>query len=392
MSNRRTFLKQAGLVTAAAALWKPSDLFAKEEASSVKHAGGSKKLELQWEDFTGVMKYTFNISGSSRSTTPIVITKITWDGYSGYGEAAMPPYLGETAASCHEFYKKVIDNVFPKFDNPFQIEDILKEVDKLTTNNTAAKASIDIALHDLVGNIFGQPWWKIWGFDAKKAPYTCYTIGYDASDDVVNEKITEASWNKIIKVKLGMGEKEDKRMINLIRARDNRPIVIDANQGWTDKYMALDMINWLKERGVEMIEQPMSKYRLDDIAWITERSPLPVMADESCQRLTDIQGLKGAVHGINIKLMKCTGLREAREMITLAEQLHMLLMVGCMTCTSVAISAASQISPKVRWADLDGNYLLGNDCFDGMKLVDGRITLEDKPGLGLTKKPGIIKL
>ncbi len=243
-----------------------------------------------------------------------------------------------------------------------------------------------------MGNIFGQPWWKIWGFNPKDAPYTCYTIGYDASDDMVNTKITEASWNKIIKVKLGMSEAEDKRMINLIRARDQRPIVIDANQGWKDKYYALDMIHWLAERGVEMIEQPMSKLMLDETAWITERSPLPVMADESCQRIYDIPRLKGAFHGINIKLMKCTGLWEARQMITMAEQNHMKLMVGCMTETSVAISAAAQISPKVIWADLDGNYLLGNDCFDGMKLVDGRITLEDKPGLGLTKKPGIISI
>lgn len=391
MSDRRTFLKTAGLLTAGAALWHPSRLFANNAGGSKKKSG-SKKLELAWEDFQGIMKFTFTISGSSRTTTPIVITRLTWDGYEGYGEAAMPPYLGETQASCHEFYKKVAENVLPKFDNPFQIEDIMAAVDKLTTNNTAAKASIDIALHDLVGNIFGQPWWKIWGFNPKDAPYTCYTIGYDESDEMVNEKITEASWNKIIKVKLGMNEAEDKRMINLIRARDSRPIVIDANQGWKDKYYALDMIYWLAERGVEMIEQPLNKLMLDETAWITERSPLPIMADESCQRIYDIPKLKGAFHGINIKLMKCTGLWEARQMITMAEQNHMKLMVGCMTETSVAISAAAQISPKVTWADLDGNYLLGNDCFNGMKLVDGRITLEDKPGLGLTKKPGIISI
>lgn len=391
MSDRRTFLKTAGLLTAGAALWHPSRLFANNAGGSKKKSG-SKKLELAWEDFQGIMKFTFTISGSSRTTTPIVITRLTWDGYEGYGEAAMPPYLGETQASCHEFYKKVAENVLPKFDNPFQIEDIMAAVDKLTTNNTAAKASIDIALHDLVGNIFGQPWWKIWGFNPKDAPYTCYTIGYDESDEMVNEKITEASWNKIIKVKLGMNEAEDKRMINLIRARDSRPIVIDANQGWKDKYYALDMIYWLAERGVEMIEQPLNKLMLDETAWITERSPLPIMADESCQRIYDIPKLKGAFHGINIKLMKCTGLWEARQMITMAEQNHMKLMVGCMTETSVAISAAAQISPKVTWADLDGNYLLGNDCFNGMKLVNGRITLEDKPGLGLTKKPGIISI
>lgn len=390
MTTRRDFLKTAGIITAASAFLKPSDIFAQK--NNPKKISGNKKLQLDWEDFGGIMKFTFTIAGSSRKTTPIVITRLSWNGYAGYGEAAMPPYLGETQASVNEFLKKVVDNVLPKFDNPFAIQDILLEVDKLTTNNTAAKAAVDIALHDLVGNIMGQPWWKMWGFDPAKAPYTSYTIGYDASDDMINTKLDEANWNKIIKVKLGMTEAEDKRMINLIRARDQRPIIIDANQGWKDKYYALDMINWLAEKGITMIEQPMSKYYLDDIAWITERSPLPIIADESCQRLTDIRTLHGAYHGINIKLMKCTGMREAREMVSLAKALHMKLMIGCMTETSIAISAAAQLSPEMEWADLDGNYLLGNDCFDGMKLVDGRITLEDKPGLGLTPKPGIIKL
>lgn len=282
--------------------------------------------------------------------------------------------------------------MLPKFDNPFQIEDIVTAVDKLVTYNPAAKASIDIALHDLVGNILGQPWWKLWGFNPENTPYTCYTIGYDASDEMVNTKLDEASWNKILKVKLGISEAEDKRMINLIRARDNRPIYVDANQGWDDKSYALDMICWLAEKGVKIVEQPMKTQYLDETAWITERSPLPIIADESCQRIYDIPRLQGAFHGINIKMMKCTGMWEARQMITLAEQLHLKLMVGCMNETSVAISAAAQLTPKMQWADLDGNYIINNDCFDGMKLVDGRITLEDKPGLGLTKKPGIISI
>lgn len=389
-TSRRNFLKTMGIATAAAAVFNPANLFANNPAKRNKR-GGSSKLELAWENFTGEMKYTFTISGSSRSSTPIVITRLTWDGYTGYGEAAMPPYLGETQASVHEFLKKVVP-VLEKFDNPFQIEDILIAVDAIATNNTAAKAAVDIALHDLVGNIIGQPWWKIWGFNPNNTPLTSYTIGYDASDDIVYEKIEEASWTKVIKVKLGMSEKEDKRMINLIRSKTDTVICIDANQGWKDKYYALDMINWLAERNVNMIEQPMPKYWLDDAAWVTERSPLPIIADEACQRLIDVPKLKGAYHGINIKLMKCTGMREAREMVSMANSLRMKLMIGCMTETSVAISAAAQLSPKMEWADLDGNVLIANDCFDGMKLNEGRITLEDKPGLGLTKKKGIIKL
>ena len=345
-TTRRDFIRKAGLLTAAAVA-APSALLAgktseTDPAGMVSGTGsgsGKGRLALEWKDFTGVMKHTFTISGSSRSSTPIVITRITWNGYSGFGEASMPPYLGETQASVHEFLKKVQENVLPRFDDPFRIQEIMEETDRLAANNTAAKASVDIALHDLTGRIMGQPWWKIWGFSPENTPYTSFTIGFDDDDEVVKEKTREASWAGILKIKLGMGEEQDKRMIRLVRSiNGDTPICIDANQGWTDRYMALDMIAWLKENGVTMIEQPMSKYDLDSHAWLCERSPLPIIADESCQRLTDIRRLTGAFHGINIKLMKCTGMREAREMITLARALGLKLMIGCMTETSVAIS------------------------------------------------------
>ena len=393
-TTRRDFIRKAGLLTAAAVA-APSALLAgktseTDPAGMVSGTGsgsGKGRLALEWKDFTGVMKHTFTISGSSRSSTPIVITRITWNGYSGFGEASMPPYLGETQASVHEFLKKVQENVLPRFDDPFRIQEIMEETDRLAANNTAAKASVDIALHDLTGRIMGQPWWKIWGFSPENTPYTSFTIGFDDDDEVVREKTREASWAGILKIKLGMGEEQDKRMIRLVRSinRDT-PICIDANQGWTDRYMALDMIGWLRDNGVVMIEQPMSKYDLDSHAWLCERSPLPIIADESCQRLTDIRRLAGVFHGINIKLMKCTGMREAREMITLARALGLKLMIGCMTETSVAISAAAQLSPEMEWADLDGNILLSNDCFDGMKLSGGKITLGDLPGIGVTAR------
>lgn len=346
-----------------------------------------KKLLLEWEDFTGVLKHTFTISGSSRSSTPIVLTRISWNGFTGYGEASMPPYLGESAASVDAFLKKVRSEVLPRFDDPFRIQEIMAETDALAADNTAAKASVDIALHDLTGRIMGQPWWRIWGFSPEKAPCTSFTIGYDADDSVVRAKTREASWAKVLKVKLGMGDGQDRRMIRLIReVNPSVPLYVDANQGWTDRYRALDMIAWLSGQGVVLVEQPMSKHDLDSHAWLTERSPLPVIADESCQRLTDIPRLRGAFSGINIKLMKCTGMREAREMITLAKALGMRLMVGCMTETSVAISAAAQLSPEMEWADLDGNVLLANDCFSGMRLHDGRITLDDRPGIGVEPK------
>ena len=292
----------------------------------------------------------------------------------------MPPYLGETQASVIEFLKKVN---LEQFSNPFDLEDILAYVDKIAENNTAAKASIDIALHDLTGKLIGQPWHKIWGLNPAKTPSTTFTIGID-TPELMKQKTreTEADFN-ILKVKLG--HDRDKEMIEAIRAVTNKPIAVDVNQGWKDKYHALDMIHWLKEKGIVMIEQPLSKHNLEDSAWLTERSPLPVFGDESFQRLTDLLRLRGVFHGINIKLMKCTGMREAWKILTTARALNMQVMVGCMTETSCAISAASQFSPAVDWADLDGNLLISNDIFKGVTVEKGKITLNDLPGIGVVK-------
>ena len=377
-SSRRDFLKKAGIITAAAAVINPFDLLAN---TGYQKKGSSKKMELTFRTFDAQMRHVFTIANSSRTTTPIVLTEIEWDGIVGYGEAALPPYLGETQNSVIDFLKKVD---LSRFNSPFQIQDIMAYVDSIAINNTAAKAAVDIALHDIVGKIMGQPWWKIWGFNPETTPNTSFTVGLD-TEEVVKEKTREASPYKVIKVKLGRDEKTDKMMVNTIRSVTDTIICVDANQGWKDKHYALDMIHWLNERNVNMIEQPMPKLLLDEAAWVTENSPLPVIADEACQRLTDIPKLKGAYHGVNIKLMKCTGMREAREMISLAKALHMRLMIGCMTETSCAISAAAQLAPETEWADLDGNLLISNDVYKGMLIVDGKITLNDLPGIGISK-------
>jgi len=379
VTSRRNFLKSAGLITAAAAIINPFELFSQNREKT--HKSGSKKMVLTFRPYDAQMRHVFTIANSSRTTTQIVLTEIEWDGYVGYGEAAMPPYLGETQASVIEFLKKVD---LSKFSSPFEIQDILTYVDAISINNTAAKAAVDIALHDLVGKILGQPWWKIWGFNPATTPNTSFTVGLD-TEAVVKEKTREASPYKVIKVKLGRDEKTDKMMVNTIRSVTDTIICVDANQGWKDKHYALDMINWLNEKNVNMIEQPMPKLLLDETAWVTQNSPLPIIADEACQRLTDIYKLKGAYSGINIKLMKCTGMREAREMVSLAKAFNMRLMIGCMTETSCAISAAAQLAPEMEWADLDGNLLISNDVFSGMQVVNGKVTLSDKPGIGAIK-------
>jgi len=174
-------------------------------------------------------------------------------------------------------------------------------------------------------------------------------------------------------------------MINAIRSVTNVPLYCDVNQGWQDKNEALDMIYWLKEQGMQMIEQPLHKGRIDDLAWLTANSPLPIVADEAFQRLSDLVNLKDVYSGINVKLMKSTGLREAHKMITVARALDMKVMIGCMTETSCAVSAAAQLSPLVDWADLDGALLTSNDVYEGMKVIDGKVTLNDLPGIGIQK-------
>lgn len=338
-------------------------------------------MKLSWTPYDLQLKHVFTISNFSRKTTPVVIVKIEYDGLVGYGEASLPPYLGETQASVVEFLRKVD---LSHFNNPTHLEEILSYIDRLAKNNAAAKAAVDIALHDLVGKIIGAPWHKIWGLNKQSVPDTTFTIGID-SDEIVREKTKEAlgSFN-MLKIKVG-GE-NDKRMIEAIRSVTNLPLAVDANQGWHDKHKALEMIHWLKEQHIVMVEQPLPKEKIDDTAWLTERSPLPIFADESIQRLSDVEKMKGVFSGINIKLMKCTGMREAWKMRNLAEALDMKVMIGCMTETSCAISAASQLSAGLDFADLDGALLIENDCFEGAKLEDGKIIAADLPGIGVEMK------
>ncbi len=342
--------------------------------------GGKARMHLSFFPYELQLQHTFTVASYSRTTTPDVQVEIEYDGYVGYGEASMPPYLGHTVESVCAFLQKVN---LEQFSDPFQMEDILAYVDGLSEGDAPAKAAIDIALHDLVGKLIGQPWWRLWGLDAAKAPSTTFTIGID-TPDVVREKTLEcADRFNILKVKVGLDS--DEEMISTIRSVTDLPLAVDANQGWKDRRKALDEIFWRKEQGVVMVEQPMAIDRLDDIAWITENSPLPIFADESIQRLRDIPGIKGAFTGINIKLMKCTGMREAWKMLNYARAEGMRVMIGCMTETSCACTAAAHLSPAVDFADLDGNLLISNDRFTGMTVRDGRMVLPDRPGLGLIK-------
>jgi len=370
--NRRDFLKFTSLVTAASIAGFGKEAFA---SNIIKNKG--TRMKLSYKPYTLEMKHTFTVAVNSRTTTPVVLTEIEYDGIKGYGEASMPPYLGESQESVTKFLSKVN---LEQFDDPFESEKILQYVDSVDEKNTAAKASVDIALHDLTGKLLGKPWHKIWGLDKTKTPYTTFTIGID-KPEVVRQKVKEAEEFKILKVK--MGKENDREMIETIRSVTDKPLTADANQGWKDKHYALEMIQYLNENNVVYIEQPMPKEMIEENAWLTQNSPIPVLGDESIQRLSDLIKMKDVYSGVVVKLMKCTGMREAHKMITLAKSLGMKVMLGCMVETSCAISAASQLSPLADWADLDGALLIKNDPFEGMKVIEGKVTLTDYPGIGL---------
>lgn len=350
-----------------------------EGNANLRNAEGSGKqrLKLSWKPFDLQLKHVFTIASNSRTSTPVVLIQLEYDGVIGYGEASLPPYLGETQESVIRFLSAL---QLDQFNDPLLMDDILDYVFAAAPQNFAAKASVDMALHDLAGKLLGHPWHRMWGLNPSHTPVTSFTIGID-TPGVVKQKVEEAAEYKILKVKLG--RENDLEMITMVRNVTDVPICVDVNQGWDDQYKALEMAEWLASQNVSFIEQPFPVDALDKTAWLTERSPLPIIADEALQSVDDVLPLKGYYSGINIKLMKCGGMRAARRMINLANVAGMEVMLGCMTETSCAISAAAQLSPQARWADLDGNLLISNDQFDGVKVVEGKITLNDLPGNGV---------
>lgn len=326
------------------------------------------------------LRHAFNLASMSRTVTPGVQVEITLDSITGYGEASMPPYLGESVESVTGFLSKIDPQ---RLADPFALEDIHAYMDSIAPGNRAAKAAVDIALHDLTGKMMGCPWYQIYGLDPQLAPCTSFTISNDTPEELA-KKIEESAPYSIIKVKMGVPG--DRELIETIRRHTDKPICVDVNQGWKTPQEALENILWLADRNVIFVEQPMDKHDMEGHAWLKEHSPLPIIADEAVQTSADVTALARAYDGINIKLMKSGGLHDAYKMAVLAKGLGMKVMIGCMTETSCAVSAAAQLAPMAEWVDLDGNLLIANDLFEGMKIVDGKVTLTPLPGIGITKK------
>jgi L-alanine-DL-glutamate epimerase-like enolase superfamily enzyme len=301
------------------------------------------------------------------------------DGLEGWGEAAPNRFYGETAGTA----LAALDRLKPIAEaaNPWMIEDVEAEMSKAIRFNGSVKSAISAALHDLAGKRLGAPVYRLWGLDPAKAPLSSFTIAIAANEAELRQRVEQAKDYPVLKVKLGTDH--DEQIIRTVRAAAPTKILrVDANAAWTAKF-ALRMVDVLVECGVEYLEQPLPPHDLEGLRFVRERSALPLICDESCVTAADIPHLVGITDGINIKLSKCGGLREALKMIATARAHGMLVMAGCMIETSLGITAAAHFAPLLDYADFDGAALLSDDPYVGATIAGGKIVLPDGPGLGV---------
>ncbi|HEX7918605.1 MAG TPA: dipeptide epimerase [Gemmatimonadales bacterium] len=338
------------------------------------------KLHLEAEVQSLRTKHPFIIARGGKSEYRTVVVKVRdKDGLEGWGEAAGISYYGETPETILAALQSYA-TALP--DDPFDLETAERGFETVLKGNPSARAALSAALHDMVGKRLGIPVWKLWGLDPKQAPKSTFTIGLDTVEKM-QAKVKEAEQYPILKIKLGTDR--DIQILQGLREVTTKELRVDANCGWTVK-QAVQMLPVLEEFGVTVLEQPVDPRDLDGLEVIRRASSLPVIADESCLVASDVAKLAGKVDGINIKLAKCGSLREALRMIHTARAHGMMVMVGCMIESSLAITAAAHVTPLVDIVDLDGAALLAEDPFVGATIANGQVKLPDGPGLGVRRR------
>lgn len=337
-------------------------------------------MQLSWKTLTVHTTVPFVIArGGSSEHRTLQVTLRDSDGVEGWGEAAPNRFYGETpetAIGALERLKPIVEAC-----DPFALESLETQMNAALRNNGSVKSAISAAAHDLVGKRLGVPLWKLWGLDPRAAPMSSFTIAIAPDNKELERRVKDAAQYPVLKVKLGT-DRDEEIIRTVVGAADGKIIRVDANAAWTPKH-ALEMIDLLKSLGVEYVEQPVAANDLTGLAFVRERSSLPIIADESCVVAADIPPLAGVVDGINIKLSKCGGLREALRMIATARAHGMLVMAGCMIETSLGITAAAHFAPLLDYADFDGAALLSDDPFVGATIASGRISIPTTPGLGV---------
>ena len=318
----------------------------------------------------------FRISRGVQNVASNAIVQINYHEHTGYGEAAPDEFYGENVETVLACISQFAGNLG---DDPFLIKDILTNLDQIIRLNPSAKAAVDMALYDLIGKMLGVPVYKLLGLNPADAAYTSFTLGIDSPTNMAKKALLARGY-PILKVKVGT--KNDLAIIQAIREVSTATIRVDANAAWTPKE-AIKTINALAPYNIEFVEQPIAPRDLAGLKLIRENVTVPIIADESCVTVEDIPRIAECVDGINIKLMKCGGISHALKMIHVARAHHLQVMIGCMIESSLAITAAAHITPLVDYADLDGHLLIDNDPYEGVNVINGKLTLSDRPGLGV---------
>jgi L-Ala-D/L-Glu epimerase len=326
------------------------------------------------------LRHTWTTTMSSSEYRDTVYATYSKDGITGRGEGAPIVRYHEDAIGAQQAVESV--RALLLSSDPLQFAKIMEEVFRQVPDAWAGKAAVDIALMDWVGQKLGVPLYSYFGLDAKDAPLTTFSIGID-TPEITKQKTLEAADYPILKVKVGLDT--DEPTIEAVRSVTKKPLRVDANEGWKNKEEAVRKINWLETQGVEFIEQPMPADMIEETRWVRSRVHMPIIADEACRRASDIPKLKEAFDGVNVKLDKSGGILEAYRMIAVAKAMGMKTMLGCMVSSSVSVTAAAHLSPLVNYADLDGNLLIANDPFRGVRVEKGKLILPNRPGLGLTR-------
>ena len=375
--KRRDWMAAAGTVAAAAAL--PGE--AKAQAGPARRKATRAPDGLETEIVRLRLRHTWTTTMSSSEYRDTLHVRLTRDGVTGIGEGAPIVRYHESAADAQTALEAARAVVLA--GDPWRLETLLAEAFRPLEGQYAARAALDIALHDWTGKKLGIPVYRLLGLDPADAPLTTFSIGID-TPETTRQKVREAEEFPVLKVKVGLDT--DEVTIEAVRSVTGKPLRVDANEGWKDKETAIRKIEWLASKGVELVEQPMPAALLEEAAWVRERSPIPVFADEACLRASSIPALAGAYHGVNVKLDKAGGLREAVRMVHTARACGLKVMLGCMISSSASTTAAAHLSPLVDFADLDGHLLVANDPWEGVAVRDGRLVLPDRPGLGLRKR------
>jgi len=369
--ERKEFLKLAG--TAAA-----GSLLARCSPAPEAWNGASGETRITVKIYELKLKQAWGLSRGTWTTRRNAFVRIERDGIVGLGEAAPIARYSETAESAAAFIEKA---------RPVLLKDLREyavrfgEIEALGPGEHAAKAALDMAVLDWVGRKLGEPVWRLLGLGRDKVVTTTYSIGIDEVP-VMQQKVRDAPDFGVYKIKVGTPD--DRKIIEGIRAVTDKPLITDANEGWKTKEEALEMIDWMAGQGVELVEQPLPADRLEDQGWLKERARIPIFADECLIRPSDLPRIAPYFHGVNVKVMKCGGLQEAVRLAGMGRALGLKLMIGCMIETSLGISASAAVAQLFDRADLDGNILISNDPFQGVKTVKDVLVLGDGPGLGVT--------